>query len=236
MSLKQLGLLICGISHGLSSSFAADFQTKFETSGQSETVTYAEGIAYYESLCRAYPELQLSIHGTTDSGKPLHLIKLSTDQKSDTAQSRQPQKLILLINNAIHPGEPDGVDASMMLLRDLLQNRNKYESILERVTIAVIPFYNIGGVLDRNSTTRVNQNGPKEYGFRGNGRNYDLNRDFIKTDTLNARTFTQLFHELDPDVMVDTHVSNGADVTVHGAGNKDGGEFFENEAVTASIK
>ena len=31
-------------------------------------------------------------------------------------------------------------------------------------------------------------------------------------------------------------IASGETVTVHGAGNKDGGEFFENEAVTASIK
>jgi hypothetical protein len=32
-------------------------------------------------------------------------------------------------------------------------------------------------MLNRNSTSRTNQNGPEEYGFRGNARNFDLNRD-----------------------------------------------------------
>ena len=71
--------------------------------------------------------------------------------------------------------------------------------------------YNIGGALNRNSHTRANQNGPVAYGFRGNARNYDLNRDFIKQDTKNSAAFTEIFHTVNPDVFIDNHVSNGAD-------------------------
>src|SRR5690606_20951569 len=71
-----------------------------------------------------------------------------------------------------------------------------------------------------------------EYGFRGNARNYDLHRDFIKTDTRHARSFAEIFHHVTPDIFVDTHVSNGADYqytlthlfTQH---NKLGGELGE---------
>ncbi|MFQ5675249.1 MAG: M14 family metallopeptidase, partial [bacterium] len=187
------------------------FVTKFEMSGGTETATYAEGIEFYSNLADSFDEIKMTAHGKTDSGKPLHLVTLSVDRDFDVANLRQKNKRILLINNAIHPGEPDGVDASMMFLRDLVQNKAKYQQDLEKVVIAIIPFYNIGGVLNRNSTSRVNQNGPKAYGFRGNARNYDLNRDFIKNDTRNARSFAQIFHLLDPDIFVDTHVSNGAD-------------------------
>jgi hypothetical protein len=65
--------------------------------------------------------------------------------------------------------------------------------------------------MQRSSTSRANQNGPEEYGFRGNARNLDLNRDFVKMDSENAFTFSRIFHALDPDVFVDNHVSNGAD-------------------------
>jgi hypothetical protein len=123
---------------------------------------------------------------------------------------RKQGKAVLLVNNAIHPGEPDGVDASMMLLRDLAGDK-KLKEKLANLVLVVVPFYNIGGVLNRNSTTRVNQTGPAEYGFRGNDRNYDLNRDFIKNDTRNARSFAEIYHTWQPDVFVDTHVSNGAD-------------------------
>jgi hypothetical protein len=116
----------------------------------------------------------------------------------------------VLINNGIHPGESDGIDASMLLLRDIVQN-DSLKKQYQNTIISVIPVYNIGGSLNRNSHSRANQSGPKEYGFRGNTRNYDLNRDFIKQDTKNAAAFAEIFHTIDPDVFIDNHVSNGAD-------------------------
>ena len=77
--------------------------------------------------------------------------------------------------------------------------------------LAIIPAYNVGGMMVRSGTSRANQNGPEEYGFRGNAQNLDLNRDFIKMDSKNMFTFAKIYHALQPDVFIDTHVSNGAD-------------------------
>ncbi len=60
-------------------------------------------------------------------------------------------------------------------------------------------------------TSRANQNGPESYGFRGNYQNLDLNRDFIKTDSKNSRSFQEIFNTWQPEVFVDNHTSNGAD-------------------------
>ena len=88
---------------------------------------------------------------------------------------------------------------------------NQKISAPKNTVLVTIPIYNVGGSLNRNTGTRANQNGPKAYGFRGNAQNFDLNRDFIKNDTENARTFAQIFHLVKPDVFIDNHVSNGAD-------------------------
>lgn len=187
-----------------------DFTTLFETSNGTETPTYEEVISFYEGLAEVYPEISLFEIGTTDIGKPLHLVVFNTGGKTNIKELKNSVKNRVLINNGIHPGESDGIDASMLLLRNIVQNdsiKNKYNNSL----ICVIPVYNIGGALNRNSYTRANQNGPKEYGFRGNARNYDLNRDFIKQDTKNASAFAEIFHTVNPDVFIDNHVSNGAD-------------------------
>lgn len=186
--------------------------TVFERSKGLETATYEEGIAFYQQLAQTYySKAQLQSYGLTDSGKPLHLFTISEDGDFDFDYIHTKGKLVLLINNAIHPGEPDGVEASMLLARELLSKPEEYAAFLEEVVVAIIPFYNIGGVLNRNSHTRANQNGPVSYGFRGNGRHFDLNRDFIKADTRNARSFAEIFHTVDPEVFIDTHTSNGAD-------------------------
>ncbi len=183
-------------------------KTRFELSDSTETATYEEGIAFFEDLAKRDSRFQIRTMGEADSGLPIHLVWLTAEGENKISRFRN--RPVLLINNAIHPGEPDGVDACMMLFRDLLALPSLRDSIGDLV-IAAIPFYNIGGALNRNSTSRVNQQGPKEYGFRGNASNYDLNRDFIKADSKNALAFSSLFHRLNPDVFIDTHVSNGAD-------------------------
>ncbi|MCB0653480.1 MAG: M14 family metallopeptidase [Saprospiraceae bacterium] len=172
--------------------------------------TYLETINFYRQLDEKYTQLELLSYGSTDSGFPLNLAVLSMDGDFDPKSLRDKGKYILMINNAIHPGESCGVEASMLLLREYLENKalHKY---LENLVIIVIPMYNIGGALNRNSTTRTNQNGPEAYGFRGNARNLDLNRDFIKCDSRNAQTFNEIFTLWQPDVFIDNHTSNGAD-------------------------
>lgn len=193
---------------------STDFTTVFESSGGTQTATYQQGIAYYERLAAAYDEVTMLEMGLTDSGYPLHLVVVSEGGDTDFGKMHGEGKPIFLINNAIHPGEADGVEATMMFLRDLLSTR-RGRAITREVTIAVIPFYNIGGVLNRNNTTRFNQDGPEEYGFRGNARYFDLNRDFIKADTRNAWSFHKIFQWVDPDLFLDTHVTNGSDHQYH---------------------
>ncbi len=184
-----------------------NFETVFELSEGLETATYEQTIQFYTDLAETYTEISIDSIGETDSGKPLHIVTLNPDAEFDFSEIRK-NKRILLINNGIHPGESDGIDATMMLFRDI--TNGKIEAPKNTVLVT-IPIYNVGGSLNRNSTTRTNQNGPKTYGFRGNARNYDLNRDFIKCDTKNAKTFAKIFHLVKPDVFIDNHVSNGAD-------------------------
>ncbi|WP_027880367.1 M14 family metallopeptidase [Mesoflavibacter zeaxanthinifaciens] len=183
------------------------FTTVFETSNGTKTPTYNEVIEFYKQLADSYSKVHIQAIGETDSGEPLHLVTLNPDSNFNF-ESIKKDKRIILINNGIHPGESDGIDATMLLFRDLVQGKIKMP---KNVVLATIPIYNIGGSLNRNSTTRTNQNGPEEYGFRGNARNFDLNRDFIKADSKNAKAFAKIFHLVKPDVFIDNHVSNGAD-------------------------
>ena len=187
-----------------------DFTTLFETSKGTETPEYADVINYYKKLAQAYNEITMFEFGETDSGFPLHLVVYNAEGSIKKEDLKKSTKNRILINNGIHPGESDGIDASMLLLRDIVQS-DSLQEVYKNSLIAVIPVYNIGGSLNRNSYSRANQNGPLEYGFRGNARNYDLNRDFVKQDTKNAAAFAEIFHSLNPDVFVDNHVSNGAD-------------------------
>lgn len=170
------------------------------------TPTYDEIIATYAGLAKNSKLVQLTECGTTDIGKPLHLVVISKDGKFDPASAAAKTKIF--INNGIHPGEPDGIDACIELTRMYVAHP---ELLPANVVLCIIPVFNIDGCLNRSSMSRANQNGPEEYGFRGNAKNLDLNRDFIKCDALNTCYLEQAFRDWKPDIFIDTHVSNGAD-------------------------
>ena len=178
-----------------------------------QTVTYKEAIDFYTDLDQKSDKAKLFTFGTTDVGKPLHLFVISKDGDFNPASIKTKNKRVILINNAIHSGEPDGVDASMKLAEDLLINKIIDLNVLENAVICIVPIYNVDGVLNRSCCRRANQNGPEEMGTRANAKNLDLNRDFIKCDAENTKTLAKIFHEWNPDIFIDTHVSDGADYT-----------------------
>lgn len=229
-------LLLFSIS--ISAQTNSKYVTFFEKGNGNQSADYHQVISYYQLLDKDFPSIKMEQMGSTDNGEPLHIVTFSSDNTFDF-KSIQKNKAVILINNGIHAGEPDGIDATMQLFRDLATAKIKPP---KNTIIVAIPVYNIEGSLNRNSHSRVNQNGPEVYGFRGNGRNFDLNRDFIKSDTKNTESFIEIFHKLNPEVFIDNHVSNGADYqysltyiqTQHNKLGTELGEFM-NQKMTPAI-
>ena len=182
----------------------------FISSNGLQSPSYKENIAFWRQLAEHSGQLSLWTAGASDAAEPIHIVTWSAEVISGLSDLKKTDKTVMWINNGIHPGEPDGIDACQLLVRELLQNPEKQKQWQDMV-IAITPVYNVGGTLNRNSHSRANQQGPEAYGFRGNAQNLDLNRDCIKMDSRNARTLAKLFVQMDPDLFIDTHVSNGAD-------------------------
>jgi hypothetical protein len=169
-------------------------------------------VAYYDKLAKAYPtKLKwMAIENATDIGVPLHLAIITGDGQFNALLNQKADKRILMVMNGIHAGEPDGIDASMMLAQDLLTDAT-LAPILEHVTVVIIPAFNVDGMINRSCCSRANQNGPDAYGFRANACMLNLNRDFCKMDARNTQAFARILHEWKPDMFIDTHTSDGAD-------------------------
>jgi len=202
-------LLTTFLAAGLWSQKRSDTpELKYE---ENHSLTWEEAISFYRDLDEKYDEATLLEMGMTDAGQPLHLFIISSDGESIPAKIHDEGKAIVLINNGIHPGEPEGIDASARFAADLLANRDGLKKYLRNCSVAIIPVYNIGGALTRSRYWRINQNGPEEKGARRNTRFLDLNRDFVKQDSRDARAFAGIYRFLDPDVFLDTHTTNGSD-------------------------
>ncbi len=188
-----------------------DLRTTYELGNHNQTTTWLECITFYQDLAARYPHvLHFEQIGLSDSGVPIHAGVVSADGVFDREQIKRAGRTVFFNNNGIHPGEPEGIDACMAIVRDLCTDSARLAALGSTVLL-FIPIYNVDGSLNRANTSRVNQDGPEQFGFRGNSRHLDLNRDFIKCDSLNAQVFNRLLASWDPDVMVDTHTSNGAD-------------------------
>ncbi len=199
--------------------------TPFEKSKGLETADYYECVSWYKQLAATFPAYcSLQSIGLGDVGKEIYVLKLNGpamdrmdrfghgDVGIEAGPKAEAIPLVkVLINNNIHPGEPEGTDASMILLRDMLFFGQYWQQVLPYLQLHVVCQYNVDGTLNRNATSRANQNGPVEYGFRGNAQNLDLNRDFIKLDSRNARSLVGLMAMEQYDLFIDNHTSNGAD-------------------------
>ncbi len=199
--------------------------TPFERSKGMATASYTECVNWYRKLASAFPAYcSLQSIGLGDAGKEIYVLKLMGERmgrmnrlgEGDAgilagADAVPVPKVKILINNNIHPGEPEGTDASMFLVRDLLFFGQYWQQTLPFLELHVICQYNVDGTLNRSATSRANQNGPVEYGFRGNAQNLDLNRDFVKTDSRNAKALVNLMAKEQYHLFIDNHTSNGAD-------------------------
>src|SRR5215472_8223389 len=108
--------------------FCQNITTKFEQTHGTQSPTYYEIIDWWKKLDAQSPIVKMQEMGMTDAGFPLHLIIVSADKDFNFESLHKKNKRIILINNGIHPGEPDGIDASMLLARDIAANKYKLPS------------------------------------------------------------------------------------------------------------
>lgn len=120
-------------------------------------------------------------------------------------------RLVVLLFGSIHAGEVCGSDGLLMLVRDLVTARGLGEdTLLDDLVLCVVPVYNADGHANRAAGNRAGQNGPAEMGERANGQGLDLNRDWVKMDAPETRAMVGFLNAWDPEVIVDTHTTNGS--------------------------
>ncbi len=187
-----------------------EWQIRTERTGFRETCRYDETIEFCKRLADASDWIHHTTFGKTPVGRDLPLVIASTGGEFDVRKARASGKRIVLVQNAIHPGECDGKDAALMLLRDIAITKQQAH-LLQNVVLLVIPIYNVDGYERFGPYNRINQNGPEAMGWRATAQNLNLNRDYMKADAPETRAWLKLFNEWLPDLHLDTHATNGGD-------------------------
>ena len=199
--------------------------TWFEKSGGTETPRYDQTIAYCSKLAALSPKVHFMSFGKSPQGRDLPLLVVDKDGFTDPQKIRSAGRMIVLFQACIHPGESEGKDAGMMLIRDIISGRPETQagdyvmrnstaglpSLLDGVSLLFIPISNVDGHERFGPNNRINQNGPKELGWRVNANNLNLNRDYLKAETPEMQAWLKLFNQWLPDFFIDSHTTDGAD-------------------------
>ncbi|RRA48757.1 M14 family metallopeptidase [Acidipila sp. EB88] len=202
---------LCSLPVAATAQTASDWATPAEAAEYRTTPDYDATMAYLHRVQSAAPgQVLVQPFGETAEGRELDIVVASRDGVFDPARLHEQKRPIVLVQNAIHAGEMDGKDASMALLRDMVITKTQAH-LLDRAVFVFIPVYNADGFANLSKYNRINQNGPELMGWRGNGTNLNLNRDYMKAQTPEARAFWRLFERWLPDFYVDNHVTDGAD-------------------------
>ena len=191
-----------------------DWLTHFEKSNQLESPDYENTLKYFQKFADKTPFVNIKTIGLTPQGRELKVIIVSKDKAFSAEQAKKTGKAIVLIQNGIHPGEVEGKDACMLLLREILITKEK-QLLLDNTILLIIPVLNVDGHERVSPFNRPNQNGPKKMGWRTNALNLNLNRDYLKAYTPEIKSFLKLFNDWLPDFMIDNHTTNGADYQYH---------------------
>ncbi|HEY9422396.1 MAG TPA: M14 family zinc carboxypeptidase, partial [Thermoanaerobaculia bacterium] len=188
----------------------AEWRTPAEAAGFEATPNYEQTLEFIRKLQNRMPELYLGFYGTSGQGRPMPFLVVSKEKAFTGRRAQRLPKPIVLIQNGIHAGEIDGKDATLMILRDMAFGRHR--EILDKVTLVILPIYNVDGHERISPYNRPNQDGPKKgMGFRTTASGLDLNRDHLKLASEEARALIALFNSWRPHLHLDNHVTDGVD-------------------------
>jgi hypothetical protein len=173
--------------------------TTGERSQWTKTGRYDEAVTLCHDFARAYAGVTCLEIGKTLEDRPIVAVHIA----------RAPGKPTIYVQAGVHAGEIEGKDAGFWFLRDLLDGKVA-PGALDAVNVVFVPCINPDGHERFGKHNRPNQRGPEEMGFRTNGVRMNINRDFVKADSLEIQAVLGVFRAHDPIVLVDLHATDGA--------------------------
>ena len=203
-----VGLLIAS----LAGESAEAQRTRPERTAYRETSSYADVMDFVRHVTTGSQRLHLTTYGYTLEGRALPLVVVGRVPNASPEAVRATGRLRVFIQGNIHAGEVEGKEAAQQLLRALAGGA--HAPWLDSLVILVAPIYNADGNERVRLTNRPLQYGPVGgMGQRPNAQGLDLNRDHMKLESPEARSFVSLLNRYDPHVVIDLHTTNGS---IHG--------------------
>jgi hypothetical protein len=212
----SIALLLCVTTIGMpalseveGSAQSADLRTRAEISNYEETSTYEDVTRVINGLVATSPLVYTESFGKSEEGRELPLVVISDPKVTTPEAARRLGRPMVFVQANIHAGEVEGKEAILKLARRLVSGDLK--PMTRQMVFLIAPDYNADGNEKISPMNRTAQNGPVSgVGTRENGKGLDLNRDYMKLDSVEARALVGLMNKWDPHVLVDLHTTNGS--------------------------
>ena len=209
MRFVTTALCIAIALHGRLEGQSGDMRTRAEISNYEETSSYADITRVIDGLVDTSPLVHTESFGKSEEGRELPLIVISDPKVTTPAAARKLRRPRVFVQANIHGGEVEGKEAMLKIARRLISGDLK--PLTKQLVVLIAPDYNADGNEKITPMNRASQNGPiNGVGTRENSKGFDLNRDYMKLDTAEARALVGLMNTWDPHVTVDLHTTNGS--------------------------
>ncbi|MHC4447832.1 MAG: M14 family metallopeptidase, partial [Planctomycetota bacterium] len=147
--------------------------------------------------------------GRSVEGRSIPLLVLAQPPIENAEQARASGKAIVFAFGNIHAGEVCGKEALLMFARELALDPD--HPLFDDLIIVFAPVYNADGNDGMSPDNRPGQMGPaRGMGERPNAQGLDLNRDYVKLESPEARALVRFLTKWDPHITIDTHTTNGS--------------------------
>jgi len=201
--------LVLALASSASAQQSPDLRSRAEISNYEETSSYADIQRVIAGLTASSPLVHTESFGKTEEGRDLPLLVISEPKVTTPEAARKLGRPLVFVQANIHAGEVEGKEAVIALARRL--TAGDLRPLAKQLVILIAPNYNADGNEKVNVQNRTAQYGPVAgVGTRENSKGLDLNRDYMKLDSLEARALVGLINKWDPHVLVDLHTTNGS--------------------------
>ena len=183
-----------------------DLQTVAEKSDYKATSKFVDVVEFVDTCASHASHVTRYDFGKSVEGRPMVAAVVA----SPAYQFDQPDERIrVLVIANIHSGECAGKEAMLATLRELaFDSEHRW---LKDSVLVIVPNYNVDANERVGLDHRPGQVGPAAgMGVRENAQQLDLNRDFVKLESPEARSLIRLMDEFDPHMFIDCHTTNGS--------------------------
>ncbi len=209
-----LAPLLALLAAGPLSAQSPAWLTAPERSGYVETTRYDEVVELMERAAEASPHIHLTTFGYSMEGRALPLAVVGRIADGTPAAVREAGRTVVYLQGNIHGGEVEGKEVLLMFLREVAEGQHL--ALLDSLVLLVAPILNADGNERVTLTNRGVQHGPLGgAGTRPNAQGLNINRDHMKLDSPEARSFALLLREYDPHMAMDLHTTNGTRHAYH---------------------